>query len=88
MPSKVALKRMLLLVASAGAAFADQTGEPGLMLREGTWDGDVGTYELPQGLSATDPKGWPHLATSIIKFGCKPRCMESRRAEALAQEIT
>lgn len=34
-------------------------GEPGLMLREGTWNGDVGSYLVPASLDGSPARTWP-----------------------------
>lgn len=33
--------------------------EPGVMLREGTWDGGVGTFAVPDPFAALKPSSWP-----------------------------
>ena len=43
-----------------GSSFgAEHPGEPGVMLREGTWDGGVGSYSVPEVLSHVKPTEWP-----------------------------
>lgn len=41
------------------ATAAGPACEPGAMLRQGTWDGGVGNFEIPQALAATAPTKWP-----------------------------
>lgn len=59
------LASLLLLVASvttcgaSSALAADPGAEPGAMLREGTWDDDVGSYSVPQALQNIPPAKWP-----------------------------
>jgi len=33
--------------------------EPGAMLRQGTWDGGIGTFHTPEAFAALDPTQWP-----------------------------
>jgi hypothetical protein len=41
------------------AAAAERSSEPGLMLREGNWGGDAGTYLVPTALQNVSPGRWP-----------------------------
>ena len=41
------------------AALAERSSEPGLMLREGNWGGDAGTYLVPAALRNVSPERWP-----------------------------
>lgn len=47
----------LALLAAAPAAA--QTREPGALLRSGIWNGDVGSYGVPQALQVLPPQRWP-----------------------------
>lgn len=49
-----------VLLLSTGATFAaDNSKEPGTLLREGTWDGDVGSFLIPDALVGIKPAAWP-----------------------------
>lgn len=54
-----------LLIAASGLASlpshaqSSTTSEPGLMLREGVWNGGVGTYQFPELLANKSPATWP-----------------------------
>jgi hypothetical protein len=52
---------MLATLCIAQGALAQSTPlpEPGLMLREGVWNGGVGTYEFPDTLANKAPGSWP-----------------------------
>jgi hypothetical protein len=44
----------------AGVAFGEEPlAQPGVMLREGTWDGGVGSFSVPPLLSRSKPAEWP-----------------------------
>lgn len=66
MPSPLAARQMALFVcASFCAAVGSRTAaaadlpEPAVMLRAGTWSGDVGTYTVPPALARVKPSRWP-----------------------------
>jgi hypothetical protein len=66
MPSHFALRQIALFVcASLGAAVWSHTAaaadlpEPAVMLRAGTWSGDVGTYTVPPALARQKTSRWP-----------------------------
>ena len=42
------------------ASLAAPPTEPGLMLRPGNWDGDIGSYQLPAALQPLPPARWPN----------------------------
>jgi hypothetical protein len=48
-----------LLWILAATAQAQSPPEPGLMLREGAWNGDVGTYVVPAALEGRPARTWP-----------------------------
>lgn len=48
-----------LLSASALPGFTQSLPEPGLMLREGTWNGDVGSFVIPVSLEGKPARTWP-----------------------------
>jgi hypothetical protein len=48
-----------LLSVPAARAQTTPLPEPGLMLREGVWNGGVGTYEFPASLANKSPATWP-----------------------------
>ena len=49
-----------VLLLSTGATFAaGNSKEPGTLLREGTWDGDVGSFLIPDALVGIKPAAWP-----------------------------
>lgn len=48
-----------LALAFSSASLAAQ-GEPGVMLRAGNWDGDIGTYEVPEPFAKLKPAQWPN----------------------------
>ena len=52
---------ILLLVASAAVRAQASTGgpEPGALLREGVWNGDIGLYATPAALQSVKPLQWP-----------------------------
>ena len=41
------------------AAAAGRSSEPGLLVREGNWAGDVGTFDVPDALEAVPTARWP-----------------------------
>ena len=53
----------LLLLASplvsSLAYAADNMKEPGALLREGTWNGDIGNHIVPEALTGLKPGAWP-----------------------------
>ena len=56
------LVRLLVVTAwvSVGVAFGGEPlAEPGVMLREGIWDGGVGSFSVPPLLSRAKPAEWP-----------------------------
>ncbi len=53
-----AIASAALLLASPTFA-TEALKEPGVLLREGNWDGDVGTYNIPNALVDVKPKAWP-----------------------------
>lgn len=52
-----ALLLSLLLMSTSHAA---DPPEPGVMLRTGNWDGDIGTYTVPVPLERLNPAKWPN----------------------------
>ena len=52
-----ALVLSLLLALTAKAA---DLSEPGVMLRAGNWNGDIGTYTVPMSLANLKPAQWPN----------------------------
>lgn len=48
-----------LLAAATAGAQVRATGEPGALLRNGNWSGDVGTFAVPQALQSVPPQRWP-----------------------------
>jgi len=58
----------LVLSALAMAPGAAGAAEPGLMLRPGNWDGDIGTYEVPAPLTALKPSRWPGDGWQRLQF--------------------
>lgn len=50
---------LALISSSALAAEPTPLNEPGALLREGTWNGDVGSYGVPRALAETKPAQWP-----------------------------
>jgi hypothetical protein len=49
----------LVLITAASSFAADNLKEPGALLREGTWNGDVGNHVIPEALAGTQPGAWP-----------------------------
>lgn len=47
-----------LALVAAASALAQQR-EPGALLRSGTWNGDAGSYAVPQALQVLPPQRWP-----------------------------
>lgn len=58
-----------LLLACAGAHSAPPT-EPGMLLRNGNWGGDVGTFAVPPALQALPPEHWP--AAGWVRIDLEP----------------
>ena len=56
MSKRVAAVFLCLLVQAAAAG---RSSEPGLLLREGNWAGDVGTFEVPDALESVPTARWP-----------------------------
>jgi hypothetical protein len=56
-PSALALVIVLTLPATSFAY--GHLPEPGALLREGTWNGDVGNHEIPKALADIKPNAWP-----------------------------
>ena len=54
--TRLALVASFLAVPSLAA---EQRLAPGVMLREGVWDGDVGSYSLPPAFIRLKPTAWP-----------------------------
>ncbi|MBL8516015.1 MAG: hypothetical protein JNM76_03505 [Betaproteobacteria bacterium] len=50
---------MSALCAAALPSLAQTVPEPGLMLREGTWNGDVGSFVVPASLEGKPARIWP-----------------------------
>lgn len=48
-----------LFIAQGAQAQSAPLAEPGLLLREGVWNGGVGTYEFPAVLANKAPVSWP-----------------------------
>ncbi len=62
MPAHPYLPRVVLtiLLLTCSITFAaDKPNEPGALLRDGTWDGGVGTYLVPEILGGIKPDTWP-----------------------------
>lgn len=57
--TRAALAILLGAGATLAAAQTKPETEPGLMLREGTWNGDVGTFVVPAALDGKPPRTWP-----------------------------
>ncbi len=53
----VALSVAVILPATSIAL--ENLREPGVLLREGTWNGDVGNHAIPQALEGVKPTAWP-----------------------------
>jgi len=52
-------KRIATALIGLLAAAAASAAEPGLLLREGNWAGDVGTYLVPPALASMPTSRWP-----------------------------
>jgi len=55
---RFALAAALLAAATAGAQ-TPSTGEPGALLRNGNWSGDIGSFGVPLSLQSVPPQRWP-----------------------------
>ncbi len=49
----------LATLAASTAMAADVPREPGVMLREGVWGGDIGSYSIPGAFAGAKPAAWP-----------------------------
>lgn len=62
-PTKTLIHTLVATLALAAAATAGAQSrlieEPGALLRNGNWGGDVGTYGVPPALQALPPQRWP-----------------------------
>ena len=82
----------LLLALVPAPALAQAPAEPGVMLREGTWDGDIGGYEVPAAFSKLRATQWPgdgwyriHLKEKAIEVA--PMATPTQRLPAFLQGI-
>lgn len=77
----------------AGLSFgAAHLGEPGVMLREGTWDGGVGSYSVPEVFgrikSAEWPTdGWTRLSIHPDRIDIEPVLLPKRQTPPFLKRI-
>jgi hypothetical protein len=65
------MSRYILLISAflATTAFAtDESKEPAVMLRAGTWDGGVGTYHVPDAFAKLKTSSWPVQGWHRMRF--------------------
>jgi FG-GAP repeat len=78
-----------------------QSTEPGAILREGTWNGDVGMFDVPQAFSKLKPSAWPkdnwykvtigetsiHSERAAMSPSGRPKFMESITSQLLLADV-
>ncbi len=62
---------LLLFFSLTSAALAAALPEPGVMLRSGNWDGDIGSYLLPGAFAKLKPAQWPQQGWQGLLFDAR-----------------
>jgi hypothetical protein len=75
---------LLFFFATLMQPVAAQPAEPGAMLREGLWSGDMGTFNTPPALANLAPVAWPKDGWYKLTIG--PKLIASQRIVAVRRE--